>query len=77
MTKKQHIFHKHHCKWWWYWCWHGFKQICHLKKINVINGTQDYPSELTSITGGTQYEPSTLTSGTGDSKKSSNVKPDK
>ena len=47
-----------------------------LKK-NLISGTQDDTSALTSITVGTQYDPSTFTSRTGDSRKPSNVKPDK
>ena len=55
----------------------GLKEYTILIQIDVITGNQDDPAALTSITGGTQGDPSTLTSRTGDSKKSSNVTPDK
>ena len=45
--------------------------------MNVITGTQYYLSALTPIKVGNQDNPSTLTSGTSDSKKLSNVTPDK
>ena len=47
------------------------------KQIKVITVTQDDFLELTSRIGGTQDHPSTLTSRTGDTKKSSNLTPDK
>ena len=55
----------------------GFNNNTILEQINAINGTQDNPSELISRTYGTQYDLSTLISRTGNSKKSSNVTPDK
>ena len=48
-----------------------------LKQINVITGNQDDPSALNSRIYGTEDGPTTLTSITGDSKKSSNVTPNK
>ena len=51
----------------------GLNEYDILKNINAINGTQYYPSALTSRTDRTQDDPTTLTSRTGDSKKSSNV----
>ena len=48
-----------------------------LKHINDITGTQYYHSALTSRTCRTQGDTSTFSWRKGDSKKSSNVKPDK
>ena len=45
--------------------------------MNVLTGTQDDPSSLSSITGATQDDPSDLISRTWDSMKSSNVTSDK
>ena len=47
----------------------GLNDYSIFKKINIITGTQDDPSELTSITGGTQDDPSAFTSRTGYTKK--------
>ena len=55
----------------------GLNSYAVLNKINVITGTEDDPSVLTSRTSKTQDYPSTLTSRTGDSKISSNVTTDK
>ena len=55
----------------------GLNNYAIFKKINVITGTQDDPSALTSKTGVTQDDPSTLSSITDDPKKSSNMTPDK
>ena len=44
----------------------GLNDYAILKQINVITGTQDDTSALTSITGGTKDDSSTLTSRTDD-----------
>ena len=53
-TRTRRCQQRHQCNWCRYWCWNGFKQLCHLRKINVITGTQNIPLALTAITGGTQ-----------------------
>ena len=55
----------------------GLNDNAILKQVNVITETQDDPSELTSRTGGIQDDSPTFTSRTRDSKKSSNVTPDR
>ena len=77
MTKNQKKIYKHQCNWCWHWFWHGFKQWCQTKKINVITGTINDPSAFTSRTGGTQDDPSELTSRAGDTNKLSDSTPDK